>query len=145
MSCDVGKAQEGLENELWRRWSDGIVSEWAELYLRHSSFFNPTVASPTSQLILQPFSCFSYVTDSSLTSFLRAAHVLVMKIQPSTCLQDSGKPRRNLSYVGRHRVSNQRALECESRALPRSHLAPWFRHWFNLCLAISFPLSSRSP
>ena len=31
MSCDVGKATQGLENELWRRWSDGKVGEWAEL------------------------------------------------------------------------------------------------------------------
>ena len=38
------------------------------LYLRHSSFSNPTVASPTSQLILQPFFRFSYATSSSLNS-----------------------------------------------------------------------------
>ena len=38
------------------------------LYLRHSSFSNPSVASPTSQLILQPFFCFSYVIGFSLTS-----------------------------------------------------------------------------
>ena len=38
------------------------------LYLHHSSFTNPSVASPTSQLILQPFCCFSYITGSSLTS-----------------------------------------------------------------------------
>ena len=38
------------------------------LYLRHSSFSNPSNASPTSQLILQPFFCFSYVTGSSLMS-----------------------------------------------------------------------------
>ena len=38
------------------------------LYLRHSSFSNPPVASPTSQLILQPFFRFSYVIGSSLTS-----------------------------------------------------------------------------
>ena len=97
MSCDVGKATEGLENELWRRWSDGKVGEWAELivivkaeliqqpfrhftyvtahsptfpslYLRHSSFSNPSIASPTSQFILQPFFCFSYVTSSSQDS-----------------------------------------------------------------------------
>ena len=30
------------------------------LYLRHSSFSNPSVASPTSQLILQPFFRFSF-------------------------------------------------------------------------------------
>ena len=38
------------------------------LYLRHSSFCNPSVASPTSQLIFQPFFRFSYVTSSSLNS-----------------------------------------------------------------------------
>ena len=29
MSCDVGKATEGLENELSRKWSDEKVGEWA--------------------------------------------------------------------------------------------------------------------
>ena len=38
------------------------------LYLHHSSFSNSFVASPTSQLILQPFFRFLYVTGSSLTS-----------------------------------------------------------------------------
>ena len=32
MSCDVGKATEGLENEPWRRWSDGKLGEWALLW-----------------------------------------------------------------------------------------------------------------
>ena len=30
MSCDIGKATEELENEMWRRWRDGKVGEWAE-------------------------------------------------------------------------------------------------------------------
>ena len=30
------------------------------LHLHHSSFSNPSVALPTSQLILQPFCCFAY-------------------------------------------------------------------------------------
>ena len=81
MSCDVGKATEGLENELWRRWSDGNIGEWAELHLCQSSFSNPSVAlptsqlihklsvaSPTSQLILQPFFRLSNDIGSSLTS-----------------------------------------------------------------------------
>ena len=38
------------------------------LHLRRSSFFNLSVALPTSQLILQPFFHFSYVTGFSLTS-----------------------------------------------------------------------------
>ena len=88
-TCDVGEANEGFENELWRRWSNGRVGEWAALlilqpfrhftyvtthsptipsfYLRHSSFSNPSVASPTSQLILQPFRRFTYVTTHSPT------------------------------------------------------------------------------
>ena len=27
-ACDVGEAKEGLENELWRRWSNKRVGEW---------------------------------------------------------------------------------------------------------------------
>ena len=38
------------------------------LHPRHSSFSNPSVASSTSQLILQLFFRFSYVTGCSLTS-----------------------------------------------------------------------------
>ena len=37
-------------------------------YLRHSSFFNPSVASPMSQFVFKPFFRFSYVTGSSITS-----------------------------------------------------------------------------
>ena len=37
------------------------------LLLRHSSFSNPSVALPTSQLILKSFHCFSYVTAHSPT------------------------------------------------------------------------------
>ena len=81
-ACDAGEAKEGLENQLWRRWSNGRVGEWAfrhftyvtahcptlpSLYLRHSSFSNPSVYSPTSQLILQPFRRFTYVTAHSPT------------------------------------------------------------------------------
>ena len=46
-----------------------------------------------------------------------------MKIQPSICLDDRGKPRKNPSQVGRHRDWNSGPPECESHALPRSHLA----------------------
>ena len=87
-ACDVGEAKEGLDSELWRMWSNGRVGQWTflilqtfrhftyvrthsrtlpSLYVRHSSFSNPSVASSTSQLILQPFFRF-YVTGSSLTS-----------------------------------------------------------------------------
>ena len=45
-----------------------------------------------------------------------------MKIQPSICLDDWGKPRKNHSQVGRHRDSNPGPPECESRALISSLL-----------------------
>ena len=48
--------------------------------------------------------------------------IVVMKIQPSICLDDGGKPRKNISQIGRHRDLNPGPPECESRALPRSHL-----------------------
>ena len=53
ISCEVGKATKRLENEhgrlaRWRRWS--------------ASFYNPYIASPTSQLFLQSFRRFTYVT-----------------------------------------------------------------------------------
>ena len=37
------------------------------LHLRHNSFSNPSVALPTSQLILQPFRCFTYIAVHSPT------------------------------------------------------------------------------
>ena len=40
---------------------------FSSLHLRHNSFSNPPLALPTSQLILQPFRCFTYVTAHSPT------------------------------------------------------------------------------
>ena len=42
------------------------IQTFPSLRLRHNSFSNPSVALPTSQLILQPFRCFTYVTVHSL-------------------------------------------------------------------------------
>ena len=88
-ACDAGEVKEGLQNELWRMWRNGRIGERAELilepfssfhlvtahsptlptlYLCHSSISNPSVASPTSQLILQSFFRFFYVTGCSLMS-----------------------------------------------------------------------------
>ena len=63
------------------------------LYLHHSSFSNPSVASPTSQfilqpffaslLILQPFRHFTYVTTISQTLpsfYLHTAHSLTLPL-----------------------------------------------------------------
>ena len=40
------------------------------LHLRHNSFYNPSIALPTSQLILQPFRRFTYITAHSPTLLL---------------------------------------------------------------------------
>ena len=61
MNCDVGEATEGLENELRRKgWR--MSCDVGEVLC---SFFNLLVASSTSQLILQHFRCFTYVTAHS--------------------------------------------------------------------------------
>ena len=57
MSCDVGEVTESLENGLCYDYNYELCS-----------LSNLSVASPTSQFILQPFFRFSYVTGSSLTS-----------------------------------------------------------------------------
>ena len=60
MSCDVSEGTERLIT--------AHSPTTPSLYLRHSSFSNPSVVSSTSQLILQPLFRFSYVTGSSLMS-----------------------------------------------------------------------------
>ena len=47
------------------------------LHLRHNSFSNPSIALPTSHLILQPFCHFTYVTAHSPTLF---SHLLRHKL-----------------------------------------------------------------
>ena len=106
------------------------------LYLRHGSFYNPSVdlpmsqlilqpsvASPTSQLILQPFRCFTYVTAHSPTLpslFLRHSSFSSPSVVSPTS-QLILQPFRLCTYVTAH-----------SSTLPLLHL----RHssFFNLPL-----------
>ena len=67
MRCDVMKAAEGLENELYVGEAEPHSPTLTSLLLSHSSFSNASAAFPTSQLILQPFRCFTYVTAHSPT------------------------------------------------------------------------------
>ena len=50
--------------------SSAHSSSFQSLHLCHSSFYNPSLALPTPQLILQPFCCFTYVTAHSPTLLL---------------------------------------------------------------------------
>ena len=49
--------------------SSAHCPSFPSLHLRHNSFSKPSVALPTSQFILQPFSCFTYITVHELCSF----------------------------------------------------------------------------
>ena len=59
MSCDVGEMTESLENELCYEYNYELCS-----------FSNLSITSPTSQLILQPFRRFTYITAHSPTLLL---------------------------------------------------------------------------
>ena len=67
MSCDVAEV---LILQAFRLFTYVAAHSQtlSSLYLRHTSLSNPSVASPLSQLIDQPFFRFSYVTGSLLTS-----------------------------------------------------------------------------
>ena len=84
MSCDIGEVTESLENELYYDYKYELCSfsklsitsptsahsdspNFLSLHLCHSSFSNPSLALPTSQLILQPFCCFTHGTAHSPT------------------------------------------------------------------------------
>ena len=56
ISCDVGEATEAE-----------LILQALSLHLRHSSFSNPSLPLPTSQLILKLFRSFTYVTAHSPT------------------------------------------------------------------------------
>ena len=96
MSCDVGKATEVLENELWCRWNYGKVGEWAELIIesfRHFTYVKfilqsfhrftyVTVHSPTLPLLHLCHSSFSNLSFASSTS--QALHLIHLASRPRT-------------------------------------------------------------
>ena len=119
MSCDVGKATKGLENELWRRWSDkgwrmskahsyshskAHSPTFPSLHLRHNSFSNPSVALPTSQLILQPL--FLHLRHSSFSnpSFASPTSQVLHLIHLASCPWRRDLP--NASLVRYHRATS---------------------------------------
>ena len=57
-----------------QRTSSAHSPTFLSLHLSHSSFSNPSVALPTSQLILQPFCCFTHITAHSPTFPLLYLH-----------------------------------------------------------------------
>ena len=69
--------------------------------LRHSSFSIPSIALPTSQLILQPFRRFTYITARSPTLLSLYIHHSSI-LQPSVALPTSQlilEPLRHFTYI----------------------------------------------
>ena len=100
MSCDVGEMTEKLENELCSSvYRSAHSPTFPSLHLRHNSFFNPSVALPTSELILQPFRRFTYVTAhspnpsvGSLTSQLILQPFFCFSYVTGSSLTSAGEP-----------------------------------------------------
>ena len=69
MSCDIGEALPHSPTLFVASpTSQPHSSTLSSLHLHQSPLSNPSIASSTSQLILQPYRCFTYVTGSSPTS-----------------------------------------------------------------------------
>ena len=86
------------------------------LYLRHSSFSNHSVASPTSQFILQPFFHFSYLTSSAHSPTFLSLHLRHSSLSnPSVALPTSQlilHPFRCFTYVTAHSSALLSLLLC---------------------------------
>ena len=62
--------------------------------------------------------------------YIMVKWIVVIKIQPSICFDDTGNSRKNSSQFGRHRYLISGSLEYESSMLPLSYLV---RHSINCC------------
>ena len=104
---DVGEAKEGLENELWRMWSNGRVGEWAVTG-------EVTEKLENEQAHLQPFRYFTYVTDHSPTL-------------PSLYLRHSSFSNPSVLHLRHSSFSNLSFASPTAQALHLRHLAsrPW--------------------
>ena len=91
------------------------------LFLRHNSFSNPSVASPSSQFILQPIFRFSYVTSSSLNSPGEPAELILQPFCHFTYVT-AHYPTLPLLHLRHSKFSNP-PFACTSQALHLRHLA----------------------
>ena len=143
MSCDVGEVTERLENEQsYIQWSRAHSPTFPSLYLRHNSFSSPSVPLPTSQLILKPFRCATYVAAHSPTlpllyprhsSFSNpsvASPTSQLILQPFRCFTyiTAHSPTLLSLFLHHSSFSNPSFASPTSQALHLRHLAsrPWF-------------------
>ena len=104
------------------------------LHLRHNSFANPSVALPTSQLILQRFRCFTYITAHFPTLLSLLLHHRQSRAHSPTV------PSLHLRH---NSFSNPSFASPTSQALQLRHLAsrPRFRNsgcLINFCYCCSY-------
>ena len=59
--CKISETYAPYSSAMTITMSSAHSPSFPSLHLRHSSFSNPSLDLPTSQLILQPFRCFTYV------------------------------------------------------------------------------------
>ena len=141
MSCDVGEVTESFAHS----------PTFPSLHLRHNPFSNTSVALPTSQLILQPFLCFTYsqfilqhffrfyVTSSSLNSPGKPAELILQRFRhftyvtthsqtlPSLYLYHSSLSNPSVASPTHSSFSNLSFASLTSQVLHLIHLAsrPW--------------------
>ena len=112
------------------QWRRAHSPKFQSLHLRHNSFSNPSVALPTSRLILQPFRCFTYVTANYPTLrslYLHHGSFSNLSITPPTP-QLILQPFRRFTYITAHSPTfpslqlRHSSFSNPSVALPRSRL-----------------------
>ena len=76
MGGSTGELSEVLvTQEKWKKGWRAHSPTFPSLHLRHNSFSISSVAFPTSQLIFQPFRCFTYVAELILQPFRHFTYV----------------------------------------------------------------------
>ena len=102
------------------------TTNFPSLHLRHNSFSNPSVALPTSQLILQPYRCFTYVTVHSPTLVSLLCHLQLI-LQPFRLFTNVTAHSQTLPslYLCRSSFSNRSVASPTSQLI----LQPFFRFY----------------
>ena len=119
------------------------------LHLRHSSFSNPFLALPTSQLILQSFRCITYVTalpnEQSIFSKLSitspTSKLILQPFRRFTYVT-AHSPTLPLHHLRHSSFSNPSFASPTSLALHLRHLAS--RPWTTVCIYTLFSRSEKA-
>ena len=131
MSCDVGKAMQVLENE-----AEPHSQTFPPLHLLHSSYSNPSVTSPTSQLILKPFRRFTYVKGSNPPVASPTSQLILQPFRRFTS-QLILQPFHRFTYATAHSNLSVALPTSQALTLPLLHL----RHSSSFNRSVALPTS----